>query len=331
LKPDQINFTDTSPTNELQDPTQRHYFGQCAVGLGTIAVNCLLARDGIAAPRRPQIDPAKPMAPRKPPQPAKAKRVIDLFMAGAPSQLELFEDKPKLRELSRLPPPPSLMKGKRFAFLKGNETLMGTRRKFAQYGQSGATLSELLPNHQKIADDVTWLQGKILIDATNPLGMTEKGLALTTGFSTSGAEKIAALAPTARLVKCFNQTGFGNMAEPKRLRCDSATIASLGFSNRVIVRAHVAAAHQAFVVEFPMLIAVRAKPLPGCVVPFVFKPHRDAVVRERPQLFHQAIIEFFGPFAAQEFLDGFAPAEKLRAVAPFGIFRIRERDSFGVT
>jgi hypothetical protein len=216
LKPDQINFTDTSPTNELQDPTQRHYFGQCAVGLGTIAVNCLLARDGIAAPRRPQIDPAKPMAPRKPPQPAKAKRVIDLFMAGAPSQLELFEDKPKLRELSRLPPPPSLMKGKRFAFLKGNETLMGTRRKFAQYGQSGATLSELLPNHQKIADDVTWLQGKILIDATNPLGMTEKGLALATGFSTSGAEKKAALAPAARLVKCFNQTGFGNMAEPRQ-------------------------------------------------------------------------------------------------------------------
>src|SRR5262245_4313934 len=121
-------------TNELQDATRRHFFGQCAVGLGSIALNCLLARDGLSAPQRPQIDPSKPMAPRKPPLPAKAKRVIYLFMAGAPSQLELFEDKPKLRELTGQAPPPSLLKGRRFAFLKGNETLLGTRRKFARYG-----------------------------------------------------------------------------------------------------------------------------------------------------------------------------------------------------
>jgi len=60
------------------------------------------------------------------------------------------------------------------------------------------------------------LRGKILIDATNPLAMTERGLALTAGFTTSGVEKIAALAPNAKLVKCFNQTGFGNMATPKQ-------------------------------------------------------------------------------------------------------------------
>ncbi len=58
------------------------------------------------------------------------------------------------------------------------------------------------------------VRGKILLDATNPLAMTDKGLALTTGFTTSGAEQLAALAPEARLVKCFNQTGFGNMAAP---------------------------------------------------------------------------------------------------------------------
>jgi hypothetical protein len=72
------------------------------------------------------------MAARRPPLKAKAKRVIYLFMAGAPSQLELFSDKPRLRELTGQPPPESLMKGRRFAFLKGNERLLGTRRSFAQ-------------------------------------------------------------------------------------------------------------------------------------------------------------------------------------------------------
>jgi hypothetical protein len=69
---------------------------------------------------------------------------------------------------------------------------------------------------EQAVKDCGELQGKILIDATNPLGMTDRSLALTTGLSTSGAEKIAALAPAARLVKCFNQTVFGNMAEPRQ-------------------------------------------------------------------------------------------------------------------
>lgn len=170
----------TPNSNELQDATRRHFFGQCAVGLGAIALNSLLANETFA--QRPQIDPSKPMAPRKPPQPAKAKRVIYLFMAGAPSQLELFEDKPKLRELTGQPPPPSLMKGKRFAFLKGNETLMGTRRKFAQYGKSGVTLSELLPHHQKIVDEVTWLRGM----STDVFNHGPAKLFMNTGFQIPG-------------------------------------------------------------------------------------------------------------------------------------------------
>lgn len=58
------------------------------------------------------------------------------------------------------------------------------------------------------------ISGKILVDATNPLAMTENGLALTIGFETSGGEKIQELAPNAKVVKCFNTTGFGNMAKP---------------------------------------------------------------------------------------------------------------------
>src|SRR5205823_9462007 len=116
---------------------------------------------GIAAPAPPKVkyDPANPLNPRPGHFPGKVKNVIYLFMAGAPSQLELFDDKPKLRELQGQPPPPSLMEGKRFAFLKGNETLLGSARKFDRYGQCGMTLSELFPYHRQIVDEVCWLRG----------------------------------------------------------------------------------------------------------------------------------------------------------------------------
>lgn len=167
---------------DLREVTRRHFFGQCAVGLGAIALNALLAGEGRAEPQRPQVDPARPMAPRRPPLTAKAKRVIYLFMAGAPSQLELFSDKPKLRELTGQPPPASLMKGRRFAFLKGNERLLGTRRSFAQYGQCGMTLSELLPHHRKIVDEVTWLRGM----STDVFNHGPAKLFMNTGFQVPG-------------------------------------------------------------------------------------------------------------------------------------------------
>ena len=106
-----------NPQSAILSATRRHFFSQCGVGLGAMALAGLLREDGLAAP---QIDPAHPLAPRQPHFPAKAKSVIFLFMAGAPSQLELFDDKPKLRELSGQPPPKNLLEGKRFAFLKGN-------------------------------------------------------------------------------------------------------------------------------------------------------------------------------------------------------------------
>jgi hypothetical protein len=80
-------------------------------------------------------------------------------MAGGPSQLELFDYKPKLAELSGQTPPESFMKDRRFAFLKGTETLLGPRRSFGRYGESDVSLSDLLPYHREIADDVCWLKG----------------------------------------------------------------------------------------------------------------------------------------------------------------------------
>jgi hypothetical protein len=96
--------------------------------------------------------------------------------------------------------------------------LPGTVSSVAEAAQTAEILLLAAPYNavEQVIKECGELRGKILIDATNPLVKTEKGLALSVGFSTSGAEKIAALAPDARLVKCFNQTGFGNMAEPRQ-------------------------------------------------------------------------------------------------------------------
>src|SRR5262245_30349603 len=137
--------------------TRRHFFRDCSVGLGSIALGSLLNRDTARADDKP---PRKdPLAPKKPHFAAKAKAVIYLFMAGAPSQLELFEPKPELNKLSGQKVPESFTQGKRFAFIKGDAKLLGSARKFATYGECGMTLSELLPHHRDIVDEVCWLKG----------------------------------------------------------------------------------------------------------------------------------------------------------------------------
>ena len=137
----------------LAERTRRHFFRDCGVGLGTIAFNSLLGQ--LQARHLPAIDPARPMGARIPPLPARAKNVIFLHMAGAPSQLELFEDKPKLRELHGKTPPKSLMEGKRFAFIKGTPKMLGPMFKYQQHGQSGMWFSENIPHIGGIADEMT--------------------------------------------------------------------------------------------------------------------------------------------------------------------------------
>ncbi len=170
-----------SESAALRDITRRHFFGKCALGVGSIALNSLLARDGFAR-TRVDVDPIRPLSPRLAPKAARAKNVIFLFMAGGPSQLELFEDKPQLRAYHGQPPPASLMAGKRFAFLKGNETLLGSRREFSHYGRHGMTLSELLPHHRKIVDEVCWLRGM----TTDFFNHGPAKLFMNTGFQSPG-------------------------------------------------------------------------------------------------------------------------------------------------
>ena len=110
---------------ELLQITRRHFFAQAGFGIGTLA----LAQSAKA-----------------PHHTAKAKNVIFLFMAGGPSQLDMFDHKPKLNEFDGQPCPAELIKGERFAFIKGVPKLLGSPHTFKRYGQSGAELSNLVPH-----------------------------------------------------------------------------------------------------------------------------------------------------------------------------------------
>ncbi len=134
--------------------TRRQLFADAGLSLGSIALSSLLSRDGFAAPAA-AVNPLSAKAPHFAP---KAKRVIFMFMAGGPSQLELFDPKPKLQELDGQVVPPEFTKGKRFAFIKGTAKLVGTRRTFTKHGKCGMELGETLPHLGAIADDITLIR-----------------------------------------------------------------------------------------------------------------------------------------------------------------------------
>ena len=127
---------------------RRWFFNECGVGLAGIAATTLLARDGRAR------EASDPLAPKPSHFPAKAKRVIYMFQAGAPSQLELFDHKPELTKRNGQLPPAELLKDYRAAFIDPNSALLGPKYKFAQHGECGMPLSEVLPHTAKIADDI---------------------------------------------------------------------------------------------------------------------------------------------------------------------------------
>lgn len=143
----------------LKNVSRRHFLKESAVGLGAIAFGSLL---GAGCKPDNKIGPsllADPMAPSPPHFPGKAKRVIYLHMAGAPSQLELFDFKPELQKLDDQLCPPSLLEGKRFAFIRGVPKMLGPQAKFKQHGDSGAFVSDNLPHFSTVADEVSFLKG----------------------------------------------------------------------------------------------------------------------------------------------------------------------------
>jgi hypothetical protein len=142
--------------------TRRWFFKQCGLGLGSAALGQLLGADKLFAATKG----VNPLAPRAPHHAPKAKRVIYLFMAGAPSHLELFDNKPELAKWDGKLPPAELIKGYRAAFINPSSTLLGPRFKFAKHGKCGAELSELLPNLAECADDISIVKSMVT-DAFN--------------------------------------------------------------------------------------------------------------------------------------------------------------------
>ena len=172
------------PEMELRGLTRRHFFGRCALGLGSIALATLMREKEMlgSAPR----SLANPLAPRPAHFTPRARNIIYLFMAGGPSQLELFDYKPRLVELNGKPIPDSYLEGKRFAFMdssfKERTKLMGTRRSFRQHGRSGMWVSEMFPHTATIVDDASF----VMSCATNVFNHAPAKLFMNTGSSQFG-------------------------------------------------------------------------------------------------------------------------------------------------
>ncbi|MGH9160469.1 MAG: DUF1501 domain-containing protein [Vicinamibacteraceae bacterium] len=142
---------------EARLTTRRHFLRHCGVGLGAIYL-AGVGESAWSASGPKDIDLTNPLAPRPPQFAPRAKRIIYLHMAGAPSQLEMFDHKPKLRELDGQRCPDSLLKGRKFAFIRGVPTMLGPQFEMKQYGKSGAWVSELLPDVAKVVDDVCFVK-----------------------------------------------------------------------------------------------------------------------------------------------------------------------------
>jgi len=158
-----VNPADTSTIAALRGRlvARRWFFGDCGVGLAGIAAGALAARESSAAARAPA-----PLAVKEPHHAPRAKRVIYMFQAGAPSHLELYDWKPALAARDGTLPPASLLEGYRAAFINPNSALLGPKWPFRPYGTSGMEMSELVPHIGGIADDICLVRS-MQTDAVN--------------------------------------------------------------------------------------------------------------------------------------------------------------------
>lgn len=166
--------------------TRRHFFHDCGVGVGKMALATLLAQvpsrmldAGESSQPAGSADSLLSHAPHFQP---KARAVIHLFMAGAPSQLELFDYKPALAELEGKPLPPSIIGGQRYAFIRPDAAVLGPRFRFNKQGQSGAELSEALPHLAKVVDEIAILRSC----HTTQFNHAPAQIFMNTGFSQPG-------------------------------------------------------------------------------------------------------------------------------------------------
>jgi uncharacterized protein (DUF1501 family) len=143
--------------------SRRWFFRDCAMGLGGMALASLLG-DTRAYAAAPVL--SNSTLPKLPHFPGRAKSVIYLFMAGAPSQLELFDYKPTLAKYNGQPVPKDVLGGQTYAFIKPDSAIYAPEFKFAQHGQSGQWISEVLPHLAQVADDLAVVRS-VSTDAFN--------------------------------------------------------------------------------------------------------------------------------------------------------------------
>ncbi len=136
--------------------TRRLFLKQSMYGLGALAFGNLAG--GCSSPKTSPFNTNNPLALRSPHFMPKAKNVIYLHMAGAPSQLEMFDYKPELAKLDGQDCPNSLLEGKKFAFIRGVPKMLGPQATFQQHGESGAWVSNYLPHLSTVVDDIAFLK-----------------------------------------------------------------------------------------------------------------------------------------------------------------------------
>jgi hypothetical protein len=185
----------------LRARTRRHFFKQTGFGIGAAALTGLL---NPALIHGETVDAVNPLAPKSPMFPAKAKSVIYLFMAGAPSQVDLLDPKPTLQKYDGQNVPAELMKGERFAFIKGTPKLLGSPFEFQRCGQSGAEISELLPHLRTVADNIAIIRSV----HTTQFNHAPAQIFMNTGFQIIGRPSMGSWMTYGLGSECKDLPGF---------------------------------------------------------------------------------------------------------------------------
>ncbi len=181
--------------NKKLQIARRHFFRECGVGLGKMALASLLTDAFTASRAQAQNSPLPGTFGRggggegvshHPHFAPKAKRVIHLFMAGAPSQLDLFDYKPELAKMEGKPIPPSVINGQRYAFIRPDAAVLGPQFKFSKHGQCGMELSEMLPHLATVADDICLIKSV----KTDQFNHAPAQILFNTGFGQPGRPSI---------------------------------------------------------------------------------------------------------------------------------------------
>jgi hypothetical protein len=162
--------------------SRRWFLKECGLGLGKMALASLLTEAFVPKLAAAAVSAGDVLKPRSPHFPGKAKRVIHLFMAGAPSQLDLFDHKPELAKLQGKPLPPSIIGGQRYAFIRSDAAVLGPQFKFARHGQADVEISEALPHLAEVVDDICLIKSV----RTDQFNHAPGQIFLNTGFAQPG-------------------------------------------------------------------------------------------------------------------------------------------------